>query len=434
MVNQELLDYIKAALASGQSREAITQALVQNGWDSADAQEGLTIVTGEPMPLRPSQETIVHTPPQTQEINSAGSVSNSYVQAQPENQVRPQVASTRSILPMAIIAGTAVIIVGIGVMFLILTKNSTTPSQLAIEQTIPVKATTTDQNPQVLATTSSQAQLSEIDKYGVDLYALKQGETTIEKKIDGESGKITYTRSKNEIKRKVVISYANGGKETLTATIDLDSKEKLLVLMEKGEAFLGSVFCKDSSVKECADSKVGLNYLKINCLVLQKNEEIGMCLVAATLSAETNRQPSNVNSLKNTIESTNALDLSTEKERDAKRFSDINQIQRALDLYYSKKHGYPVYLEELVNEKFLPEELTDPSVPVGYTADYLYLSYSKYDPIQKTGTECNSSPCAHYVLGAAFEQKDYKVPGMTAGEVPGCFGKQLGRFCYSVAK
>jgi len=132
--------------------------------------------------------------------------------------------------------------------------------------------------------------------------------------------------------------------------------------------------------------------------------------------------------------STNAIDLSTEKGRDAKRLSDINQIQRALDSYYSKKQGYPVYLEELADGKFLSEELTDPSVPVGYPADYLYLSYSKYDPIQRTGTECASSPCAHYALGAAFEQKDYKVSGMTAGEISGCFGKQLGRFCYSVTK
>jgi hypothetical protein len=32
MITPQLLDYIKTSVASGQSREAITQALVQSGW------------------------------------------------------------------------------------------------------------------------------------------------------------------------------------------------------------------------------------------------------------------------------------------------------------------------------------------------------------------------------------------------------------------
>lgn len=39
-MNPQLVEYMKAALASGQSREAITQSLVQNGWKAEDIQQG----------------------------------------------------------------------------------------------------------------------------------------------------------------------------------------------------------------------------------------------------------------------------------------------------------------------------------------------------------------------------------------------------------
>jgi len=47
MVTQQLLDYIKSAAENGQSREAITQALLQNGWGDRDVQEGLTAILGQ---------------------------------------------------------------------------------------------------------------------------------------------------------------------------------------------------------------------------------------------------------------------------------------------------------------------------------------------------------------------------------------------------
>jgi len=152
--------------------------------------------------------------------------------------------------------------------------------------TLPVLTTT-------VKSISSQIK-SEIDRYGVDLYKLKQGITTVEKKIDGKSGKVVYTRNKNEIERKVSMSLTSGGKETLTTTIDLDYKEKLLAGIKQMEAE-AAAGCKNSSTKECAEGVTVLNSLKTVCLPLQKNEEIGMCIIGAVMGSAMNSQPSDVN-------------------------------------------------------------------------------------------------------------------------------------------
>lgn len=263
MVTQELLDYIKTALASGQSREAIMQTLIQNGWEAADAQEGLTAVTGEPIPLRPVQETIIHTPPQTQETNNAGSVSNGY--AQPDNQVRTPSTHPRSILPMAIIAGTAVIIMAIGVSLWILTKS----------------ITPTDQSPQltqqveVKTTTSTQAQLSEIDKYGVDLYTVKQGETKITAKIDNKPAVVIYTRKNNVVERCI-----SGG----CSEIDLDAKLNLEKKLAELDGIIKSK-CTGSNLHEDCDIAPLIYKDMKECLPLQKSEDISVCLTEVMVKA-----------------------------------------------------------------------------------------------------------------------------------------------------
>jgi len=137
MVNQELLDYIKSATASGQSREAITQSLLQNGWEDRDVQEGLTAILGQTYSPPENKESVANTSQQQKEINNANT-------GYPQDNIQPQKASPRSILPMAIIAGTAVIVVGIAATFWFLIRGNALPTnQLAGEQTVPVKATST---------------------------------------------------------------------------------------------------------------------------------------------------------------------------------------------------------------------------------------------------------------------------------------------------
>lgn len=128
---------------------------------------------------------------------------------------------------------------------------------------------------------------SEVDKYGVELYTLKQGVTTVVKNIDGKSVYITYTRNKNSIERETKITDANGH-QAFTVTLDLDAKDKLPeAIKEMEDEFLAD--CKDASTKECRASKMVLDYIKKNCVFLQKSEEISACMVAGVMSAWANQ-------------------------------------------------------------------------------------------------------------------------------------------------
>ncbi|MDO8604552.1 MAG: hypothetical protein Q7K40_04140 [bacterium] len=129
---------------------------------------------------------------------------------------------------------------------------------------------------------------SEMDKYGVDLYTLKQGVTKMVKNIDGISRIIVYTRSMNSIEREVNSSRPDGSSTQLTATIDLDAKDKLpLAIKDMEDKF--AVDCKNSSTKECLGSKMILDYIKTNCVVIQSNEEISACMVAGVMKAWANQ-------------------------------------------------------------------------------------------------------------------------------------------------
>lgn len=162
MVNQELLNYIKTTHQSGQSREAITQALLSAGWNRGDVEEGLRATLG------PDYGTTV-----PREATQAGLTGNQGNQeptrkqetakvagAQNIGTVNPRTMAPRSILPFAIIAGTAVIVVGIAVTFWILGRSTVNSIQSTAEPASPARATATE-NPgakpiQTIATTSNE--------------------------------------------------------------------------------------------------------------------------------------------------------------------------------------------------------------------------------------------------------------------------------------
>lgn len=145
---------------------------------------------------------------------------------------------------------------------------TTTPAPVQVAVT-PIIATTT---PKPVA---NQVK-SEIDKYGVDLYKLKQGETVIEKTIP-EKIKIVYARYENEIDREVTKPAPYGGITGTTDTIDLSAKENLLASIKETGAEI-DVDCKNGSEKHCANGKKRLDYLKTKCLTLKENVEIGACM------------------------------------------------------------------------------------------------------------------------------------------------------------
>ena len=85
-----------------------------------------------------------------------------------------------------------------------------------------------------------------------------------------------------------------------------------------------------------------------------------------------------------------SLNSARKKGRDARRISDVKQIQLALELYYDAHSNYPTsaqYASNLVSEGFISTVPTDPSTLLGYA----------YEGIG-AGTTCSS-----YHLGAKLE-------------------------------
>lgn len=128
MPNEEVLKYIKDCLSQNYTKEQIKQSLVQVGWENSQIDEVLLSV----------QDTVTNLPPlQPKRVTP---VIRSYMPEETEAQKVPP----RSILPLAIIAGTAVIIVAIGVTLWILTKNNTNLNQLVGDQNYVPSATSTE--------------------------------------------------------------------------------------------------------------------------------------------------------------------------------------------------------------------------------------------------------------------------------------------------
>jgi len=82
------------------------------------------------------------------------------------------------------------------------------------------------------------------------------------------------------------------------------------------------------------------------------------------------------------------------KARDARRISDIKQIQTALELYADSNGSlYPTTLAGLVSGGQMPSEPSDPQTGASYS--YVALG---------TGTACSS-----YHLGAVLEESPHSV-------------------------
>src|SRR3989338_6260996 len=111
-----------------------------------------------------------------------------------------------------------------------------------------------------------------------------------------------------------------------------------------------------------------------------------------------------------------AMSNARQKARDAKRVSDIKQVQSALDLYVTDKNGYPVgdglvlggatasCLDNAVG--FRVSGCTDPTYmglvpqnPSPNGAAYTYTSYTD----ATNATECTAAPCVNYGLTFVLE-------------------------------
>ncbi|PIP73984.1 MAG: hypothetical protein COW88_00205 [Candidatus Lloydbacteria bacterium CG22_combo_CG10-13_8_21_14_all_47_15] len=133
-----------------------------------------------------------------------------------------------------------------------------------------------------------------------------------------------------------------------------------------------------------------------------------------------------------------SLNSAREKSRDAKRVSDIKQLQLALELYFDANGEYPDATSKLA-PTFIPQIPTDPLA----SAAYPYNSYTS-----KTigaGADCDeaSETCIFYHIGANLEQSTHTALGAdldTIGDVldgddaDSCdtVATDTTRFCYDV--
>jgi general secretion pathway protein G len=116
-----------------------------------------------------------------------------------------------------------------------------------------------------------------------------------------------------------------------------------------------------------------------------------------------------------------SLNSARVKGRDARRISDLKQLQLALELYYDTNQTYPAgsgaastTLTALTGASS-PYISVIPSDPTN-TAQYVY-SYAS--AVAGSGAACASVPCSSYVIKAVLEGGDSAVP---AGDVDGNWG------------
>ncbi len=92
-----------------------------------------------------------------------------------------------------------------------------------------------------------------------------------------------------------------------------------------------------------------------------------------------------------------SLNSARQKSRDARRISDVKQIQLALELYFDSNGEYPDDIAALETAGYLAQEPVEPS-----GNNYVYDNYD--DEARGTCLVADAGSCAFYHLGVALEQ------------------------------
>jgi type II secretion system protein G len=104
-----------------------------------------------------------------------------------------------------------------------------------------------------------------------------------------------------------------------------------------------------------------------------------------------------------------SLNSARKKGRDARRISDIKQIQLALELYYDSNQSFPTHAQAfanastsvLVTNRYISALPLDPTTLATYS----------YAALAANGTDaCTTTPCPGYVIGADIEGGASAVP------------------------
>ena len=88
-----------------------------------------------------------------------------------------------------------------------------------------------------------------------------------------------------------------------------------------------------------------------------------------------------------------SLNTARQKGRDARRISDLKQLQLALELNYDSSQTYPLALSTLATNGFISTVPVDPSTSAAYS----------YASLNNDNTACAATPCNRYVLGGTLE-------------------------------
>ena len=99
-----------------------------------------------------------------------------------------------------------------------------------------------------------------------------------------------------------------------------------------------------------------------------------------------------------------SLNSARQKARDAKRLSDVKQLQLALEFYFDKNGGYPSAISETLLTEFIAAIPTD---PVG-GGNYSYAALN--------------AGCTSYHIGATLEDGDHSALDSDFDAGPGIAG------------
>ena len=116
-----------------------------------------------------------------------------------------------------------------------------------------------------------------------------------------------------------------------------------------------------------------------------------------------------------------SLNSAREKGRDARRVSDIKQIQLALELYFDSNSSYPADLTTLGSSTFISTVPTDPTTQTAY-------AYTQLSSGSSYHVGANLETSDHSALDSDIDASSTNVEG-TDGD--GC-GDESDVYCYDV--
>lgn len=280
MSTPELIAYIRQQLKMGTAKDSIKQTLSALGWAEGDLNDAFSEI--EPAPIAPVDAPVasVETPVVVQELAQSTAPAEGH----------------KGVWAVLIVF---LVLLGAGGAYAAyqydLFSSPTVPAPVpVVHKALPLQpaspvATTTPINASSTTSTANTGNAkSEIDKYGVDLFTLKQGATTVEKMLGTTKTTIIYTRTLDTIERKTMGMEVSGAKTTITITISLTAVTTLPSDIQAGEKQIAADCKVGPTSVNCVTGQKILNYMKTRCVPLTTNEAVSVCEITAVTSAVLN--------------------------------------------------------------------------------------------------------------------------------------------------